>query len=108
MRNPKTFLKPPSSVVEHKRCRAEVQLEQIAIHPLDALDGERLARFGQRVRDLFKFREHRLANDRAADGVDLPIDEKRPLFVARGALAIMCRASSCSLNVLATSATKIV
>ena len=87
---------------------AEVGFEQLAVFALEAIDRQRLACFGQRVRDLLELGEHRLAEDRAADGVDLAIDQEGPLAVVAGVAPSCAWPSSCSLNVLATSATKIV
>ena len=61
--------------------RPEVRFQQLAVFALEAIDRQRLARFGQRVRDLLELGEHRLPQDRAADGVDLAIDQERPLAI---------------------------
>ena len=85
----------------------EIRSSSLRYSLLNAIDRQRLARFGQVVRDPLELGEHRLPEDRAADGVDLAIDQKGPLAVVAGR-GIRCRPSNCSLNVLATSATKIV
>ena len=51
--------------------------------------------------------EHRLPDDRAADVVDLAIDQIGPLPFVAGHFSSRWWLSSSSLNVLATSATKI-
>ncbi len=94
--------------VVEREVGAEIVLQQFAVDVLEALDRQRLAGFGHLVRDLLELGEHRLPDDRAADGVDLVIDQVGPLGLSSAALSSKCLLSSCSLNVLATSATKIV
>ena len=50
---------------------------------LEAVQGQRFARFGRGVGELLELGEHRLAEDRPADGVDLAIDQEGPLAGCR-------------------------
>ncbi len=53
-----------------RKVGAEVELQQLAVLLLEAVERQRLARLGQCVGDLLELGEHRLADDRAADVVD--------------------------------------
>ena len=61
---------------------AEVVGKQFAVLFFELLDRERFAGFDEGVRDLLEFGEHRLADDRAADRIDLAVDEVRAGLVA--------------------------
>ena len=56
----------------------------LPIDVLQAFDGQRFAGFSHPVRDLLEFGEHRLADDRGADVVDLAIEQIGPLAVFAG------------------------
>ena len=51
---------------------------------MNDLHRQRLAGFGHGVRDLLELGEHRLPDDRAADVVDLAVDQVGPLPVVAG------------------------
>ena len=81
MRNAKAFKR--QLVVQHK-LRPKVRLQQLAIRILQRLHGQRLARLGHLVRDFLKLGKHRLPDHRAADVVQLAVDQIGPLPVVAG------------------------
>jgi hypothetical protein len=96
-----------SSVVEHE-LRTEVGIEQLADTHFVKFRASAARPLRQFVRDLLELGEHRLPDDRLANVVDLAVEvgrcaRGRPWLAPSGS-----RLSNCSLNVLATSATKIV
>ena len=70
--------------VVEREIRAEVLFQQLAIDVLERPTVSGSPGFGQLVRDLLELGEHRLPDDRAADGVDLAIDQVGPLLVVVG------------------------
>src|SRR5262245_30444062 len=81
MRNPQAF--QVDLRIERKILR-EVSFEQFAIFGFKNVEGQPRAAFFDRVNNLFELREHSLPEERAANVVDLPIDNIGPHFwVAR-------------------------
>jgi len=70
------------------------------------VQGERFACLGRGVGELLELGEHRLAKNRGANGVDLPVEQKGPLPLVPGVLQKI-PAEQLFVEVLATSATKI-
>ena len=60
--------------IEHE-LGAEISLEQRAIFALENVERQRFAAFLDRMDDLLKLGEHRLPEDRAANVIDLPVDD---------------------------------
>src|SRR5437867_3999899 len=60
--------------IEHYSC-PEINLEQLAILAFENLQGERFTAFLNRMNDLFELGKHGLTEKRAADVVDLAIDD---------------------------------
>src|SRR5262245_32805680 len=83
MRNAKAF---QFKLFVDDKVGTEIQIEQFAVFRFDAIDGEWLAGLDERMRNLLKLGKHRLANDCAANGIDLAIDEVRPLLSSLAAL----------------------
>src|SRR5437660_11327730 len=67
----------------------EISREQIVILRLKTVEGQRVAAFFDGVNDFLELSEHRLSKKRAANVVDLPIDDVSAHFRIAGLLEEM-------------------
>ena len=69
---------PAPAADRSRRASPKYALKQLAVFAFESVERQGVARFLDRVDDLFEFGKHGLPKERAADVVDLPVDDVGP------------------------------
>src|SRR6266480_7466714 len=76
--------------IEHK-ILGEIDFEEFVIFRFEDYQRQRIAAFLDGMNEFFEFGKHSLPEDRAAEVIDLPVDDVSPHLRIRGCLEQMMR-----------------